>query len=340
LIFFFLITLFLITVNSCEKTFREVPENTPESIFEEIWSTFLEEYAPFRQRDVDWEEQYLEYRPMVGPSTTDEELFDIMGSMLATLDDGHVSLVAPGREVYFSNAVRRERRFEGLFDPELIREHYLEPGFRSGEAGSYCYGRIRNENIGYIFFDHVGENFKSLNEFLDEYQEADGLIIDMRHNKGGDFTYCFKAMGRLTGTDRMVFRSKTKNGPGADDYTPWTDWYIRTSGRIVDSPIAVLTDRYTISAGERSVMAFMTLPNVTVIGDTTNGAHGTMIGRELANGWYYTLVPQIVEYKNGQSYEGRGLPPDQYIRNLREDVEAGIDSTLSCAIDLICQTKK
>src|SRR5690606_17448785 len=141
---------------------------------------------------------------------------------------------------------------------------------------SYVSGKIKGENIGYIFFDHVGDNFSVLNDFLNTYASATGLIVDLRHNDGGDFTYCFNEMGRLTDETRFVFRSRTKNGPGPGDYTPWKDWSIRPEGAYLDKPIVVLTDRYTISAGERAVMAFMTLPNVTTVGDTTNGAHGTM----------------------------------------------------------------
>ena len=158
------------------------------------------------------------------------------------------------------------------------------------------------------------------------------IILDLQHNNGGDFTYCRASIGRLTDKQRRVFRSKTKNGPETNDYTDWTDWYILPEGDYVDKPIAVLTDRYTISAGERSVMAFMSLPNVSVIGDTTYGAHGTMIGRELANGWFYTIVPQLVEISEGISYEGTGLPPDLFVRNKADDMDAGVDSTLETAI--------
>jgi len=95
----------------------------------------------------------------------------------------------------------------------------------------------------------------------------------------------------------------------------------------------VLIDRYTISAGERTVMAFKTLPNVTLMGDTTNGAHGTMIGRELSNGWFYSLVTQKVELFDGNSYEGIGLAPDIYRKNSLSEITNGIDETLQSAID-------
>ena len=277
---------------SCERSFIIEPADDPEALFVSLWSAFNEEYAPFEERGIDWDEQYAIFRPLVGPATSEDELFDIMGRMLATLDDGHVSLTAPGRDVYFSNRIRREQTDDQLFSLDVVRENYLDPGYQTDELSTYIYGRIRNSDVGYIFFDYVGENLNQIHTFLEEYAGVEGYIIDFRHNKGGDFTYCYSVMGRLT-------------------------------------------DRHTISAGERSVMAFMTLPNATLLGDTTNGAHGTMIGRELANGWFYSLVPQKVVLFDGKSYEGIGLIPDHYYKNRISDIQAGIDSTLITAVSLI-----
>lgn len=125
----------------------------------------------------------------------------------------------------------------------------------------------------------------------------------------------------------------TKNGKGKEDYTEWSEWYIHPKGGFINKPIIVLADRYTISAGERALMAFMTLPNVTILGDTTNGAHGTMIGRELANGWFYSLVPQKVELYDGKSYEGIGLAPDVFIKNTLSEINTGTDKTLETAVE-------
>jgi len=320
------------TFMSCEKMFIEPPKNNPEALFENIWQTFNEEYAPFDERNVDWQQAYNMFRPQVNMNTTDDELFTIISEMLKLFDDGHISLTAPNRQVFYSNRIRRELIDDNLFNKTVIKS-YLETDLKVGVEESYIYGKIQGKNIAYIFFDYVGDNFFVLNEFLNKYNNVNGYIIDLRHNQGGDFTYCFSEIGRLTNQTRYVFKSKTKNGKGKNDYTEWKEWYIKPKGNYVNKPIIVLTDRYTISAGERSVMAFKTLPNVTVIGDTTNGAHGTMIGRELANGWYYSLVPQKVEMFDGKTYEGIGLAPDFYIKNQIIDINQGIDKTLEYAID-------
>lgn len=96
----------------------------------------------------------------------------------------------------------------------------------------------------------------------------------------------------------------------------------------------MLTDRYTTSAGERAVMAFKTLPNLTHMGDTNSGAIATKIGKELANGWYYSLVTQKTEFRDGISYEGPGLPPDIFVKNTAGEMAAGQDRTLEEALAL------
>ncbi|NLJ44835.1 MAG: S41 family peptidase [Bacteroidales bacterium] len=329
---FILTGLLVLFLSGCEKMFIEPPKNNPEAIFENLWTTFNEEYAPFEERKVNWDSIYNVYRPLVKSNTTDDELFQVLSNMLKVFDDGHISLTAPNRQVFYSNRIRREKIDDELFNKQIIKT-YLESDFKTGTDESYIYGKIKNQNVAYIFFDYVADNWFVLEEFLNKYNNVNGYIIDLRHNQGGDFTYCFSAIGRLTNQNRYVFRSKTKNGKGKNEYTEWKQWYIEPNGNFVSKPIVLLADRYTISAGERSVMAFKTLPNVTFIGDTTNGAHGTMIGRELANGWYYSLVPQKVELFDGKSYEGIGLAPDIYIKNLISEIEQGQDKTLEYAID-------
>lgn len=312
--------------------YTDEPSNNPEAIFENLWTTFNEEYALFDERHVDWEATYAVFRPMVSSNTTDAELFTILSQMLGRLDDGHVNLTAPGKNVFYSNKIRNELIDDTLFDLPVVRS-YLEPEYKEGDEHSYIYGKIKNKNIGYIYFDHIGENFFKLKDFLNKYGDVNGYIIDLRHNEGGDFTYSFPEIGRLTDRSRYVFRSRTKNGKGPNDFTDWHKWSIHPNGDYINKPIVVLIDRYTISAGERAVMAFKTLPNVTLIGDTTNGAQGTMIGRELPNGWFYSIVTQKTEVYDGQSYEGIGLAPTIYSINRLSDVNAGIDQTLQMAID-------
>ena len=215
---------------------------------------------------------------------------------------------------------------------DVIKDNYLQNNFKQNGHDINTYGWIGN--IGYWHIDAIGENMLETNEILNYFSSADGLIVDLRHNGGGNFTYAFSEFGRFTNEDRLVFRSKTKNGKGPNDYTEWYSWSVSPSGKYFDKPIVLLTDRYTLSAGERLVMAFKTLPNVTHIGDTTNGAFVTKIGKELANGWFYNVVTQKLLFNDGKSYEGIGMIPDLFFKNTLEEIMNGQDKTLEEAIAL------
>ncbi len=316
---------------SCEdKLFVPEPLNNPEAIFEELWSTFDTQYAPFEQRNVDWDEQYSIYRPMVNENTSDSELFEVFKQMLNSLDDGHVQMTVPNEKMYFSNIYYRTKLEDELFSLDLIENTYLTSPPKKMMEDYLTLGWIGD--IGYVYAEWVFV-FEKTNEILDYFADAKGLIIDIRHDGGGDFTWVYSQFGRFTQEERFTHRSKTKNGPGKDDYTDWFEWYVQPEGEYFDKPLVLLTDRYTMSAAERAAMAFKTLPNLVHMGDTTNGAHSTKIPRELPNGWIYNVVTQQIEFIDGKSYEGIGLIPDVVVENTAEEMAAGKDKQLEQAIN-------
>jgi len=324
-------TALVMLVTSCEKLSLEAePLNNPEALFENLWLTFRNDYAGFDVRGVDWQLQYDTYRPRVDASTSDEELYDVFKQMLRTLDDGHVDLSGLGQEVFTSNLIFDQGLGSELLDLDLIKEQYMDGVYTESYEGMNMYGWIGN--VGYLYLLGFRDNILEMKGILDFFKSADGLIIDLRSSQGGDYTYVLTEFGRLTEEERYVFRSRTKNGTGETDYSDWYDWYLPSSGDYFDKPIVVLTDRLTISASERAVMILQTLPNVTVLGDTTNGAFSTKIGKELANGWNYSVAPQHVEFIDGINYEGTGMPPDVYIRNTEEEILNGQDRVLKEAL--------
>jgi C-terminal processing protease CtpA/Prc len=321
-----------IGLTSCEKVFFETqPENNPEALFEDLWSTFNTGYANFEERGVDWQEQYNIYRPQVTQSTAEEELYSVFKQMLSSLNDGHVSLTIPDQKEFISNQIIEQEIDDDLFDLNLIKTNYMTSDPKVNGYDANTYGWIGD--VGYVHLQWISDNIPDVNDILDYFSSAKGIVFDLRHNGGGDFTWAYNMFSRLTNEERYVHRSKTKNGEGPDDYTDWYNWNIYPSGEYFDKPIVLLTDRYTISAGERMVMAFKVLPNVTHLGDTTNGAIATKIGKELANGWYYTVVTQKIEFVDGVSYEGPGIPPDSFMKNTSEEMVAGQDKSLEAALE-------
>lgn len=320
----------------CQIFFVEEPGTAPDEIFEYLWQDYHDHYGPTQIRGVDWSALYDVYRPQINANSSDQQLFDVITTMLATLNDDHVSVVAPDREHFSSNIYFNTHFEHELFDRKLIENNYLDSGYVSDtENSEYTLGTIQGD-ILYFHPVWVNSSFFELKPFIESKPNAKALIFDLRHNYGGDFTFMTTELGYLFDQKRRIFSSRTKNGTGANDFTKWYHYYMEPEGDYFNHPIYVLIDKYTNSAAERTVLALDVLPNVTLVGETTNGSHSTSIGRELANGWYYTISTQeILRGDTGISEEGDGISPDHAVQNTVAEMDAGKDNVIDFTLNLI-----
>lgn len=318
----------------CKKVFLDEPADDPVGVYKELWRTFDEYYAVFPDRGVDWAATDAHFAPLVNNTLSDDSLYGVLTAMLKPLDDAHVQLVTPGRRVWSSNHIYRERVDEDLFRLDVVKQHYLtDVRTKGSDEATTTYGRIAGHALGYIYFPNITDTWGQLNDMLTDMGSITGLIIDLRRNEGGDFTWALNALKDLNGAARPIFRSRTRSGPAHTDYTPWTDWQLDGGPGTRNYRIAFLTDRYTVSAAERLVMMLRAMDNTVQIGDTTNGALSTVIWRDLPNRWYYRVSVQQVEDPQGMRWEGIGLPPQQDVLNNSTHLDAGVDDQLQAAID-------
>ena len=318
---------------SCENLlFEEEPVNDPIGNFESLWTTFNERYAVFEQRGVDWDALYDQYRPMITPQTSDQELFDIITALLSHLDDAHVSLMADGQVFWNGFNEFRERTKDSLFNLWIIPNNYVSGNFVNIND-QFFYGNI-GEDIGYLFIRHLAADEPTfIDDFIEEMQDKRGIILDLRHNGGGDFRNGEHIASRFTTQQTLAFSGRPKSGPGPSDYEESTDYFLRAGGPTqFTKSVVVLTDIYTVSAGENLVLYLRTLPHVTIMGDRTTGAMGERIEKEMPNGWVYSISGQIITAADGNIYEGPGIPPEVFVLNTREELAAGKDRMLELAI--------
>lgn len=337
-IFLFCIAL---TITACEPMFFQpdsLREKNSKALFEELWKEFDTFYAPFEERQINWDNLYTQYATQINENSNSEQLYTVLTEMLSKFDDGHIQLNVPNKEVFYSNKIYREKTDYQLFKTELVKEKYLNNQFQEskGEGAIYTsFHGLINEDIIYIHFATVASEWSWIGELKSKYPNHKGFIIDLRHNLGGDFTYALDAIAHLNRQKRLVFKSRTKNGANPNDFTSWYDWHVESKAGDYSKPVIVLVDRFTISAGERAVMAFKTLDNVKLIGVTTNGSISTMIPRQLSNGWNYSISTQKVLDSQGNNWEGKGIPPQIFIQNTFQELTQNKDAVLERAIQEI-----
>lgn len=308
-------------------------DDSPTGIFEYVWNDFDAFYGGFDQRGVDWDEVYDTWRPEVSDKMSDDDLYEVLGGMIATLDDGHVRMVAPGRELYESNYVFRDDTLDGTFDIDVVRDNYLTGPIDTGDWDWYVYA-MAGDRIPYLWLPGIDDNTHVIDTIADENPNARAFIIDLRHSGGGAFTFALHGLGRLAKNDTYIYKSRSRSGPERGTFDDWTRWDQPARTPHWDVPLIVLTDEITISASERVLIALQALPNTTTLGTRTNGAQATSVGHEAPNGWSYQLPVQEVVAWDGEVYEGVGCRVDVELANDPEDVLNGIDTVLEAAIEL------
>lgn len=334
-----IITLFALLAVSCRKELFQLHyENDPISNFEYLWHEFDQIYGLFEVKQIDWEAVYDLHRPQIDEGTTNEELFDVLVSMLQLLDDGHTALIPVGTDLpqYIGGPIGRIDTVQD-FDLEILKTNYLTDPL---ETGSFMLYDILEDSIGYVHIYGFSDGEKAFDQemavLLEALQHTRGLIIDIRGGYGGEDVAGKVIASYFTDQKRLYMTNRIKNGPGKTDFTEPTQWYISPrSDTPYTKPIMLLTNRLTISARETFQLAMMTLPQVTTIGDTTAGAFSNNVLGEMPNGWVFSTSIGDWRAADGTSYEGQGIPPDILLLNNRPDVLAGKDAVLEKAIQLL-----
>jgi C-terminal processing protease CtpA/Prc len=201
----------------------------------------------------------------------------------------------------------------------------------------YC----RSRAFGYIrILELEGVQKGKLTDALDQisrdFEELQGFIIDIRDCPGGDDSTAITIINRFCDRKRIAFHRRTKVGPGEDDFTPLKSWHIEPQGDAkFTGPIVLLTCDSVFSGGEAFALAIKQLPDVTIVGDHTNGIFSYQLEKKLPNGWHCSLSYQKYFSADMICYEGTGVPIDIELFNKKTDIEDGIDPLITRALDVL-----
>lgn len=324
-----IILLFTTTFTSCETFLIEAdPASDPIANFEALWQELDEGYSFFEYKNINWASVYNVYRPKVKPNTSVLELYEIMSDMLFTLRDGHVNLEA---------GFNRSRNWEWFlgyppnFDEDLLQRNYWKD--EQWYTGALIHTVI-DSTIGYVRYASFGSRISEsqIDLVIARFQNAKGIILDLRDNGGGFSDLPLLLASRFTDQQRLAYTFVVKNGPEQDDFSEPVEVFVKPGGeRQFTKPVILLTNRMCYSATNFFVAIMKNFPNVTLIGDQTGGGGGTPVSGELPNGW-------IVRYSSTQSFtpdgfniEG-GIPPDIKVDMTEADKLKGKDTILERAI--------
>jgi C-terminal processing protease CtpA/Prc len=298
--------------------------------FEALWKVIDENYCFFDYKNIDWNAVHDKYSPLVTDTMTRYELFNILGKMLAELQDGHTNLIST------FNTSRFWDWYENYPDNfnAVVHGKYLGTNYQL--VGGVKYLAMR-DSIGYMYYgsfsDPVGE--ANLDEVFLHFRDCKALIIDVRNNSGGSLAYSERIASRFIDEKRRVGYIVHKTGPGHRDFSTPYPIELEPSERIKWlRPVAVLTNRGCYSATNDFVNKMKLFPQVTIIGDRTGGGCGLPFNSELPNGWGVRFSSSPILDAN-KEYTEYGIDPDIKIDIRESDQLNNIDTIIEEALNYL-----
>jgi carboxyl-terminal processing protease len=322
--------------------------------FQVFWETFNDNYAFFKERNVDWKAIYSQYFPLMQNVKTDQEFAEILKEIIGKLKDGHIRLDLPDAlkdkpapAVAVSGTVRTRQAL--LSD---LKEKYVKD-LKSYNGGVLQWGFLKGSKTGYIlitdmnnFADYVPgaqQNTKEFSTLYDKVSEsktpqqlfddelagtekimkkvlrdldgASSVVIDLRFNGGGYETVALKLLSYFVKSKKKVLSITAKTNTG---FTPKQDYTLYPAQKGFDKPVYLFLGPSTASAAEIFALGALDYPNITRIGSRTSGIFSEILWKELPNGWEFSLSNEIYTDKRGKTYEGTGIPVNIEMDYLRK----------------------
>ncbi|WP_107497081.1 S41 family peptidase [Thalassobius sp. I31.1] len=326
--------------------------------FQAFADIFAAHYAFFDLYGVNWEQQVHDAQQRLSSEMTEPELFQLFADMIAPLQDGHLELVAdidgsnytatpkttPLSRGVATRATALEVDEGEIFMEQLeaywvdgISSEILRDAGTDGAGGKIQYGVV-DGNIGYIAVlmltgftqdgplaisddENDDEEYAAVNQIMDEimvsFAEAGvkSVIIDASINFGGNDYMGREIAARFAFQEHIAYTKHAFDAQGTSE----TPVFIRPSERpSFDGPVYLMTTQSTVSAGEIMTLSLRALPNVTHVGQSTQGALSDILNKSLPNGWQIGMSNEVYYDHNNLLWEGRGIPPEQSIEVFSE----------------------
>jgi hypothetical protein len=344
---------------ACEKILLdEEYQHMPQGNFEAFWQEFDQAYGAMQPKNLNWDSLKDVYGKTLTESTNDKELFYALCGLLNEINDGHADLFAPGIGYYRSWNRRDKPYYQDLNTQDfrkvgehqaIIRREYLNNQFQSTTVDGwfFFYGNIEKQSktIGYLCIPTFNLNIfpdSFIQYAVDDFQNMDAVIIDLRWNGGGTTEAFMKTLNKFASEPTLFLKSKYRNGPGHGDFSEMLEHHLRPQDNCLkNKPVAILMNSFTASSSEHFILGMKTQKDVITVGDTTCGAFSSVNERLLPNGWKFRIGGQILFTpegslmvdEKGNYLEGIGVSPDYFVPDQWNPLNSGLDMPLEKAVD-------
>lgn len=198
-------------------------------------------------------------------------------------------------------------------------------------------------NIGYFAINSFNEG-KVVAQFTERFAEiarTGALIIDVRHNGGGNSGFGDQIIAYLL--DKPAARQQCRTRLMRSANRAWgnnQDWSEDAAFPIspnaekqYSKPVAVLTSAVSCSAAEDFLVVLDGAKRVTIVGEPSCGSTGQPLFIGLPGGGAARICTRNCRYADGREFNGVGVQPHVRVSPTIADLRAGRDTVLEAAVD-------
>jgi len=187
--------------------------------------------------------------------------------------------------------------------------------------------------VGYIRFNKwLNALMPDFDRAVDDFRTAEGLILDLRGNIGGDIGMGSPLSGHFFSTHEALGTMRFRNGELRIAASPRR---LDTAGRRVDPvdvPIAILVDGGSASMSEVLAGGMQATGRARVFGSRTPGMVLPSLFKTLPSGDVLQHAHADFHVSDGARLEGVGVQPDESIVPTRADLARDRDPVLDAAV--------
>ena len=207
------------------------------------------------------------------------------------------------------------------------------------QANQIIISRLMPSGIGVItinsFSSHFGKALiKEFDLALNNVFGAEGLIIDLRNNKGGSTFLSEPMAGRFISRPYFYGKEYKRTRLPIIGWAKILNYKINPRGETYLGPLAILTSVSNVSTCEQFVVSLVDSQRAVTIGENTGGSSGNPVTFHIPKGKVRFSLGAFYR-NNGKPIEGKGIKPYIELKTSLADLKRGTDRTLLAAEDYL-----
>ncbi|MHC5163676.1 MAG: S41 family peptidase [Planctomycetota bacterium] len=304
------------------------PAGTNQHAFERLRNAIDNAYSYKNLKGLDWDQLYDRYKASLLKAENPTEFANKAAHLLSHAKDKHIWLTAGKARIgSYNNPKTPNVNSESI--PKII------PNFKK------CNGTISKgkfpDNIGYISINnwsrHKESEFTQLYTVLNELNNTDGLIIDVRMNSGGSEPIAQEFAGCFVDEAKVYAKHVYRNVGSPDGFGNIQERILKPNKKhpSYHGKVAVLSGPVVMSSCEAFVLMMKQVPGCKIVGGPTQGSSGNPKPHDLGNGVTVYLPSWKALLPDETCFEGKGIWPDIPVKFNRKSTKSN-DPVIEAAL--------